>query len=152
MAVANDFFPPEVWALGGVILGTLIPAVFAFITGRQQAKHESNKVLIDALERRIGGLEKQLSEETGARRALEAEVRVREAEAHSTADKARWVMSIAIGHINRLNAHIASGSPPPPPPLPAEVDEWVSRELWTSKFSALSPESAKTKKKEEEEE
>lgn len=131
----SDLFPPEVWALGGVILGTLIPAVFAFITGRQQAKHESNKVLIEALERRIGGLEKQLDEETAARRKLEDDVRVREAKAHATADKARWVMSIAIGHINRLNAHIASGSPPPPPPLPGEVEEWVSRELWTSKLA-----------------
>ena len=108
-----NLFPPEVWALGGVILGTLIPAVFAFITGRQQAKHESNKVLIEALERRIGDLE-----------------------AHATADKARWVMSIAISHMNRLNAHITAGSPPPPPPLPGEVEEWVSRELWTSKLAA----------------
>ena len=71
--------------------------MFAFITGRQQAKYESNKVLIEALERRIGDLEKHLSEETGARRALETEVRLREQEAHATADKARWVMSIAIG-------------------------------------------------------
>lgn len=132
----SDIFPPEVWALGGVILGTLIPAVFAFITGRQQAKHESNKVLIEALERRIGDLEKHLREETEARRNLENDVRVREAEAHSTADKARWVMSIAISHINRLNAHITTGSPPPPPPLPGEVEEWVSRELWTSKLAA----------------
>lgn len=132
----SDIFPPEVWALGGVILGTLIPAVFAFITGRQQAKHESNKILIEALERRIGELEKHLSKETDARRKLEDDVRVREAKAHSTADRARWVMSIAISHINRLNAHIASGSPPPPPPLPGEVEEWVSRELWTSKLAA----------------
>lgn len=131
-----DIIPAEVWALGGVILGTLIPAVFAFITGRQQAKHESNKILIEALERRIGDLEKHLREETEARRNLENDVRVREAEAHSTADKARWVMSIAISHINRLNAHIASGSPSPPPPLPGEVEEWVSRELWTSKLAA----------------
>lgn len=147
-----DLFPPEVWALGGVILGTLIPAVFAFITGRQQAKHESNKVLIEALERRIGDLEKHLSEETSARRKLEDAVREREAKAHATADKARWVMSIAISHINRLDAHIAAGSPPPPPPLPDEVSEWVNRELWTSDFSALSRDkgSAKTKKKEEE--
>lgn len=130
----SDLFPPEVWALGGVILGTLIPAVFAFITGRQQAKHESNKVLIEALERRIGDLEKHLREETDARRSLEAEVRAREAEAHSTADKARWVMSIAISHINRLNGHIASGSPPPPPPLPTEVAEWVEKELWTARL------------------
>lgn len=147
--MTSDIFPPEVWALGGVILGTLIPAVFAFITGRQQAKHESNKVLIEALERRIGDLEKHLREETDARRSLESEVRTREAEAHSTADKARWVMSIAISHINRLDAHIAAGSPPPPPPLPGEVEEWVSRELWTTSFQPGHPALDKTKKKEE---
>lgn len=147
----SDLFPPEVWALGGVILGTLIPAVFAFITGRQQAKHESNKVLIEALERRIGDLEKHLREETEARRTLESEVRNREAEAHSTADRARWVMSIAISHINRLDAHIAAGSPPPPPPLPGEVEEWVNRELWTSSFQPGHPALDKTKKKKEEE-
>lgn len=146
----SDLFPPEVWALGGVILGTLIPAVFAFITGRQQAKHESNKALIGALERRIGDLEKHLREETEARRTLESEVRTREAEAHSTADKARWVMSIAISHINRLDAHIAAGSPPPPPPLPGEVEEWVNRELWTTSFQPGHPALDKTKKKEEE--
>lgn len=145
----SDIFPPEVWALGGVILGTLIPAVFAFITGRQQAKHESNKVLIEALERRIGDLEKHLREETDARRSLESEVRTREAEAHSTADKARWVMSIAISHINRLDAHIAAGSPPPPPPLPSEVEEWVRRELWTTSFPPGHPVLDKTKEKEE---
>lgn len=130
----GDFLPPELWALAGVILGTLIPAALVFMNGRQQAKHESNKVLIEALERRIGDLEKHLREETDARRSLEAEVRTREQEAHSTADKARWVMSIAIAHINRLDAHITSGSPPPPPPLPPEVEEWVSKELWTSKL------------------
>ena len=134
--MSPDIIPAELWALGGVILGTLIPAIFAFITDRQQAKHESHKVLIEALERRIGDLEKHLSEETDARRRLEDDVRVREAKAHATADKARWVMSIAIGHINRLNAHIASGSPPPPPPLPGEVEEWVNRELWASKLAA----------------
>lgn len=130
----GDFLPPELWALAGVILGTLIPAALGFMNGRRQAKHESNKVLIEALERRIGDLEKHLREETDARRSLEAEVRTREQEAHSTADKARWVMSIAIAHINRLDAHITSGSPPPPPQLPTEVEEWVSKELWTSKL------------------
>lgn len=134
--MSPDIIPAELWALGGVILGTLIPAIFAFITGRQQAKHESNKVLIEALERRIGDMEKHLSEETAARRKLEDDVRAREAKAHATADKARWVMSIAISHINRLNAHITAGSPPPPPPLPGEVEKWVSRELWTSKLAA----------------
>ena len=129
-----DLFPPEIWALAGVILGTLIPAALGFMNGRQQAKHESNKSLIEALERRIADLEKHLREETEARRSLEVEVRTREQEAHSIADKARWVMSIAIAHINRLDAHITSGSPPPPPPLPAEVEEWVNKELWASKL------------------
>lgn len=127
-------FPPELWALAGVVLGTLIPAAFGLLNGRMQAKHESNKTLIEALERRIGDLEQHLREETAARRSLEEEVRTRENEAHATADKARWVMSIAIAHINRLDAHITSGSPPPPPPMPTEVEEWVSRELWTSKL------------------
>lgn len=127
-------FPPELWALAGVVLSTLIPAAFGFLNGRMQAKHESNKTLIEALERRIGDLEQHLREETAARRSLEEEVRTRENEAHATVDKARWVMSIAIAHINRLDAHITSGSPPPPPPMPTEVEEWVSRELWTSKL------------------
>lgn len=146
----NPIFSTEFLTLGGVILGTLIPAIFVFITGRQQTKHESNKALIEALERRIEGLEKQLSEEMGARRALEVEVRIREAEANSTVDKARWVMSIAISHINRLNAHISAGSPPPPPPLPGEVEEWISRELWTSKFSEVPPDAGHPKTKKEE--
>lgn len=131
-----DFLTPEVGTLFGVILGTLIPAIFAFMNGRQQAQHESNKVLIEALERRIGDLEKHLRDETDARRALETEVRLREQEAHATADKARLAMSIAVAHINRLGAHIEAGSPPPPPPLPTEVAEWVSKELWTSKLAA----------------
>lgn len=131
-----NFLPPEVWTLGGVIIGTLIPAIFAFMNGRQQAQHESNKVLIEALERRIGDLEKHLRNETDARRTLEVEVRLREQEAHATADQARLVMSIAVAHIHRLGAHIEAGSPPPPPSLPSEVAEWISRELWTSKLAA----------------
>ena len=95
--------PPEIWALAGVVLGTFIPSVMTFFTGRQQAKHEANKALIEALERRIGDLETHLREETSARRALEVEVRRREEEAHSTAARARLVMSVAVAHINRLN-------------------------------------------------
>lgn len=127
--------PPELWALAGVIIGTLIPAVMAWSTGRQQAKHESNKALIEALERRISDLEAHLRDETGARRALEKEVRQREEAAHATADRARLVMSVAVAHINRLNGHIASGSPPPPPPLPTEVADWVEKELWTARLA-----------------
>lgn len=127
--------PPELWALAGVIIGTLIPALMSWSTGRQQAKHESNKALIDALERRINDLEAHLRDETGARRALEKEVRQREEAAHATADRARLVMSVAVAHINRLNGHIVSGSPPPPPPLPTEVAEWVEKELWTARLA-----------------
>lgn len=131
--------PTEIWTLGGVLMGTLIPAAMTFLNGRQQAKHEANKVLIESLERRIGDLENHLKEETDARRMLETDVRLREQEAHATADQARLVMSMAVAHINRLGAHIEAGSPPPPPPLPTEVAEWVSRELWTAKLGGNSP-------------
>ena len=131
--MSPDIFPPEIWALAGVILGTLIPAALGFMNGRQQAKHESNKALIEALERRIADLESHLNRETEARHALEKDIRQREAAAYLTADKARLVVSTALAHINRLNGHIASGSPPPPPPLPTEVTEWVEKELWTAR-------------------
>jgi C4-dicarboxylate-specific signal transduction histidine kinase len=114
--------PPEIWALAGVVLGTFIPSAMTFFTGRQQAKHEANKALIEALERRIGDLETHLREETSARRALEVEVRRREEEAHSAADRARLVMSVAVAHINRLTAHIEAGSPPPPPTSAGSAD------------------------------
>lgn len=126
--------PPEIWALAGVVLGTFTPSALTFFTGRQQANHEANKALIEALERRIGDLETRLRDETSARRTLEAEVRRREEEAHSTADRARLAMSVAVAHINRLAAHIEAGSPPPPPEVPPEVADWVSAELWTSKL------------------
>ncbi|WP_311655927.1 hypothetical protein [Rothia mucilaginosa] len=133
--------PPELWALAGVIIGTLIPAVMAWSTGRQQAKHESNRMLIDSLERRIADLESSLRAESAARSSLEDEVRTRESEArereekaYAATDRARLAMSMAIAHITRLSNHIESGDPPPPPPLPTEVEEWVSKELWTSKL------------------
>lgn len=135
--------PPELWALAGVIIGTLIPAVMAWSTGRQQAKHESNRMLIDSLERRIADLESSLRAESAARSSLAGEVRTRESEArereekaHAATDRARLAMSMAIAHITRLSNHIESGSPPPPPPLPSEVADWVSAELWTSKLAA----------------
>lgn len=40
-------FPQEMWTLGGVLMGTLIPAGMTFINGRAAAKHESNRMLID---------------------------------------------------------------------------------------------------------
>nr|DAV42342.1 MAG TPA: zipper dimerization domain transcription factor-like protein [Caudoviricetes sp.] len=129
------------WTLGGVLMGTLIPAGMTFLTGRAAAKHESNRMLIDSLERRIADLESSLRKEAVARTSLEAEVRARESEArereeraHAATDRARLAMSVAVAHIARLSAHIELGSPPPPPPLPSEVAEWVSTELWTSKL------------------
>lgn len=134
-------FPPEVWTLGGVLMGTLIPAGMTFLNGRAAAKHESNRMLIDSLERRIAGLETSLRKEAAARTSLEDEVRARESEArereeraHAATDRARLAMSMAVAHITRLSNHIESGSPPPPPPLPSEVADWVSAELWTSKL------------------
>lgn len=134
-------FPTEVWTLGGVLMGTLIPAGMSFLNGRAAAKHESNRMLIDSLERRIADLESSLREESAARSSLEGEIRTRESEArereekaHAATDRARLAMSMAIAHITRLSNHIESGYPPPPPPLPSEVAEWVSAELWTSKL------------------
>lgn len=140
MTILGDF-PPEVWTLGGVLMGTLIPAGMSFLNGRMAAKHESNRMLIESLERRIAGLESNLREESVARSSLESEIRTRESaarareeKAHAATDRARLAMSVAIAHITRLSNHIESGSPPPPPPLPSEVAEWVAAELWTSKL------------------
>lgn len=134
-------FPQEMWTLGGVLMGTLIPAGMTFLTGRAAAKHESNRMLIDSLERRIADLESSLRAESAARSSLEGEIRTRESEArereekaHAATDRARLAMSMAIAHITRLSNHIESGDPPPPPPLPSEVADWVSAELWTSKL------------------
>lgn len=134
-------FPQEMWTLGGVLMGTLIPAGMTFINGRAAAKHESNRMLIDSLERRIADLESSLRAESAARSSLEGEIRTRESEArereekaHAATDRARLAMSMAIAHITRLSNHIESGSPPPPPPLPSEVADWVSTELWASKL------------------
>lgn len=133
--------PQEMWTLGGVLMGTLIPAGMTFLNGRAAAKHESNRMLIDSLERRIADLESSLRAESAARSSLEGEVRTRESEArereekaYAATDRARLAMSMAIAHITRLSNHIESGSPPPPPPLPSEVAEWVAAELWTSKL------------------
>lgn len=145
-------FPQEMWTLGGVLMGTLIPAGMTFLNGRASAKHESNRMLIDSLERRIADLESSLRKEAEARTSLEAEVRTRESEArereeraHAATDRARLAMSMAIAHITRLSTHIESGSPPPPPPLPSEVAEWVAAELWTSKLGKGSKDGKKDK-------
>ena len=136
-----SFLPPEVWTLGGVLMGTLIPAAMTFLNGRAVARHDSNRMLIDSLERRIADLESSLRKESAARASLEKDIRTREDEArareekaHAATDRARLAMSVAVAHIVRLSAHIESGDPPPPPPLPSEVADWVSAELWTSKL------------------
>lgn len=136
-----SFLPPEVWTLGGVLMGTLIPAAMTFLNGRAAARHDSNRMLIDSLERRIADLESSLRKESAARASLEKDIRTREDEArareekaHAATDRARLAMSVAIAHITRLSTHIESESPPPPPPLPSEVADWVSAELWTSKL------------------
>ena len=122
-------------------MGTLIPAIMSFLNGRTTAAHESNRMLIDSLERRIADLESSLRKESEARASLETDIRTREEEArareekaYAATDRARLAMSMAIAHITRLSNHIESGSPPPPPPLPSEVADWVSAELWTSKL------------------
>ena len=136
-----SFLPPEVWTLGGVLMGTLIPAAMTFLNGRAAARHDSNRMLINSLERRIADLESSLRKESAARASLEKDIRTREDEArareekaHAATDRARLAMSVAIAHITRLSTHIESESPPPPPPLPSEVADWVSAELWTSKL------------------
>lgn len=137
-----SFLPPEVWTLGGVLIGTLIPAAMSFLNGRAAAKHESNRMLIDSLERRIADLESSLRKESAARASLETDIRSREGEArareekaYAATDRARLAMSLAIAHITRLSNHIESGSPPPPPPPPPEVAEWIEKELWTARLA-----------------
>lgn len=123
-------------------MGTLIPAAMSFLNGRATARHESNRMLIDSLERRIADLELSLRKESEARASLETDIRTREADARTreekaymATDRARLVMSVAVAHITRLSNHIESGSPPPPPPLPTEVEEWVHKELWPARLA-----------------
>lgn len=131
-------FPPEVWALGGVILGTLIPAAMAFINARFQSRHESNRLLIDSLERRIHEMENALQRETTARRELEERMlevqkaaHDAQAEAWKRHDRAQLIVAQSMTHIERLERHIEAGSPPPPPPLPPELQEIMDNLMWS---------------------
>lgn len=131
-------FPPEVWALGGVILGTLIPAAMAFINARFQSRHESNRLLIDSLERRIHEMENALQRETAARRELEERMlevqkaaHDAQAEAWKRHDRAQLIVAQSMTHIERLERHIEAGSPPPPPPLPPELQTIKDNLMWS---------------------
>lgn len=131
--------PPEVWTLGGVLMGTLIPALLSMLGARSQAQHDSNKALIDAMERRIVDLERMLREEVERRdmvekkvKALEREVSVHEKRASQTQNQARQVLSIAVAHINRLESHIEARADPPAPPIPEDLKAYADALLWSS--------------------
>lgn len=120
--------PAEVWTLGGVLLGTLIPAALASLNARFQSRHDANRLLIESLERRLHDMEASLQTETAARRELEESMKeVREAahaaqaEAWKRHDRAQLIVAQSMTHIERLMRHIEAGSPPPPPPLPPEL-------------------------------
>lgn len=131
--------PPELWTLGGVLMGTLIPAFLTMLGARSQAQHESNKALIDAMERRIVDLERMLREEANRRdlveqkvKALEQEASAHEKKASQTQNQARQVLSIALSHINRLESHIEARADPPAPQVPDELRSYADAFLWSS--------------------
>lgn len=130
--------PAEVWTLGGVLLGTLIPAAMTFLNARFQSKHDANRLLIESLERRLHDMETSLQTETAARRELEEEMKkVREAahaaqaEAWKRHDRAQLIVAQSMTHIERLERHIEAGSPPPPPPLPPKLQAIKDNLMWS---------------------
>lgn len=130
--------PAEVWTLGGVLLGTLIPAAMTFLNARFQSRHDANRLLIESLERRLHDMETSLQTETAARRELEEEMKkVREAahaaqaEAWKRHDRAQLIVAQSMTHIERLERHIEAGSPPPPPPLPPELQTIKDNLMWS---------------------
>lgn len=131
--------PPELWTLGGVLMGTLIPAFLTMLGARSQAQHESNKALIDAMERRIVDLEHMLQKETERRdlveqkvKALELEASAHEKRASQTQNQARQVLSIALSHINRLESYIEARTATPAPQIPNELRMYADALLWSS--------------------
>lgn len=128
--------PAEVWTLGGVLLGTLIPAAMTFLNARFQSRHDANRLLIESLERRLHDMETSLQTETAARRELEEEMKkVREAahaaqaEAWKRHDRAQLIVAQSMTHIERLERHIEAGSPPPP--LPPELQTIKDNLMWS---------------------
>lgn len=138
--------PAEVWTLGGVLLGTLIPAAMTFLNARFQSRHDANRLLIESLERRLHDMETSLQTETAARRELEEEMKkVREAahaaqaEAWKRHDRAQLIVAQSMTHIERLERHIEAGSPPPPPPLPPELQAIKDNLMWSRSHDQTKP-------------
>lgn len=68
--------------------------------------------------------ERRQTEEVKAREKLEEDVRkltIRVERAETVAILNQGLFGIAVGHIQKLENHIAEGHPPPPPPRPAEL-------------------------------
>ena len=142
--------PAEVWTLGGVLLGTLIPAAMTFLNARFQSRHDANRLLIESLERRLHDMETSLQTETAARRELEEEMKkVREAahaaqaEAWKRHDRAQLIVAQSMTHIERLERHIEAGSPPPPPPLPPELQAIKDNLMWSRSHDQTSTDNKK---------
>lgn len=142
--------PAEVWTLGGVLLGTLIPAAMTFLNARFQSRHDANRLLIESLERRLHDMETSLQTETAARRELEEEMKkVREAahaaqaEAWKRHDRAQLIVAQSMTHIERLERHIEAGSPPPPPPLPPELQAIKDNLMWSRSHGQTSTDKKK---------
>lgn len=138
--------PAEVWTLGGVLLGTLIPAAMTFLNARFQSRHDANRLLIESLERRLHDMEASLQTETAARRELEESMKeVREAahaaqaEAWKRHDRAQLIVAQSMTHIERLMRHIEAGSPPPPPPLPPELQTIKDNLMWSRSHDQTKP-------------
>ena len=138
--------PAEVWTLGGVLLGTLIPAAMTFLNARFQSRHDANRLLIESLERRLHDMEASLQTETAARRELEESMKeVREAahaaqaEAWKRHDRAQLIVAQSMTHIERLMRHIEAGSPPPPPPLPPELQTIKDNLMWSRSHDQAKP-------------
>lgn len=130
--------PAEVWTLGGVLLGTLIPAAMTFLNARFQSRHDANRLLIESLERRLHDMETSLQTETAARRELEDKMKdvqeaahTAQAEAWKRHDRAQLIVAQSMTHIERLMRHIEAGSPPPPPPLPPELQAIKDNLMWS---------------------
>ena len=138
--------PAEVWTLGGVLLGTLIPAAMTFLNARFQSRHDANRLLIESLERRLHAMETSLQTETAARRELEEEMKkvrgaahTAQAEAWKRHDRAQLIVAQSMTHIERLMRHIEAGSPPPPPPLPPELQTIKDNLMWSRSHDQTKP-------------
>ena len=138
--------PPEIWPLGGVLLGTLLPAAMTFLNVRFQSRHDANRILIESLERRLREMEDSLRNEAAARRELEDQMKEVQAAAHAAQaeawkrhDRAQLIVTQAMTHLERLERHIEAGSPPPAPPLPTELQTIKNNLLWSRSHDQATP-------------